>query len=139
METLLRVLCSAIVLTVCAFSAALACDRPSHEQTWIKYGESRLAAKPITKIRSGSKWVFMLHPDPNDEETDTGLIEYNDVLVTITSKSPEHKWLSVSGRHVVSEKLEVCIPDGLEDGKVIEFTISVQWAGTLDPRGVIEN
>lgn len=153
MKTVFTILCSAILLAGCAVmpgaeevqlsttetensATMLGCDEPSHETTWIRYGDSRLLAKPVTRIKNKSWWQFRLQPEHNPA-TDTGIVNYENALVTITSKSPEQNWLSTSGRYADSPTLSVCIPDGFEPGTVIEFTINVQWAGTLDPRGVI--
>lgn len=153
MKTLLKILCPAVMLTGCAVmpgdedgapsvdagqdpTTMLLCESTGREVTWIKYGDARLSAKPVTKIKNKNWWQFRLQPEHNPE-TDTGIVNYENALVTITSKSPENNWLSASGRYADSPTLSVCIPDGFAVGTIIEFTINVQWSGTLDPRGVI--
>lgn len=138
MKTLLGLAVVALALTACEAPGPVKrplpsadCEKLSPENTWIKYGDSNLSAKPVTKIGKKSLWRFKLQPDNN------GPIDYDSAIVTITSKTPEYAWLSVSGKRADSSDLIVCVPDGLEIGTVIEYMISVQWVGTLDPRGEV--
>ena len=140
MKAMLLLVVAALLLSACETTAPVNrpkpsadCEKLSPETTWIKYGDSNLSAKPITKIGKKSFWRFKLQPDNN------GPVDYDNAVVTITSKTPQYAWLSVSGKRAESSDLIVCVPDGLELGTVVEYMISVQWVGTLDPRGVVDN
>lgn len=115
-------------------SPDIVCEDSGPENTQVHYGNARLTATPVTKISKKRKWRFNLHP-----QNAPAWVDYSDAVVTITSKTPTYSWLSVSGKHSDSSELIVCVPDGLEDGTIIEYMINVQWVGTLDPRGVVDN
>ena len=115
-------------------SPDIVCDDSRHQSTQIHYGNAELSATPVTKISKKRKWRFNLHP-----KNDHAWVDYSGAVVTITGKTPQYSWLSASGKHSDSSELIVCVPDGLEDGTIIEYMINVQWVGTLDPRGVVDN
>ena len=106
MKTLLGLAVVALALTACEAPGPVKrplpsadCEKLSPENTWIKYGDSNLSAKPVTKIGKKSLWRFKLQPDNN------GPIDYDSAIVTITSKTPEYAWLSVSGKRADSSDL----------------------------------
>lgn len=153
-------LATAIGITVCLTLPASGqstdpdvCGTPSPPAvgvTNILYRDSSLEVKPpVTKIGKGTKWRFHLQPrsfstedDLSEEDIKEAFApaDYDDAIVTIKGKTgtPFDNWLHVSGTRVDSP-LTVCVPDRLEEGDTVFFTVTVESVGTLDPRGDVVN
>lgn len=111
------------------------CGGKGYSLTWIKYGDSHVGALALTKIGRKSEWRFKLQPDSPGSGT------YANALVTIKLKDTTDPtpWLDLSGKQVDNDFLVVCVPETLALGDVIEYMITVDDVGQLDPRGVVDN
>lgn len=109
------------------------CDGTGHSLTWVKYGDSHVGALALTDIGRKSEWRFKLQPDS------PGSGVYANTLVTIKLKDSTDPtpWLDLSGKQVDGDFLVVCVPETLALNEVIEYMISVEDVGQLDPRGVV--
>jgi len=105
------------------------CGSTGHTFTWIKYGDSHLAALELSNIGRDAEWRFRLIPDRG-----AGPIAYTDAIVTITGKTAADAWVNISGQHSTDPVLILCVPAGLVIGADVNYMIDVQWVGELDPR-----
>lgn len=111
------------------------CSKPGYTQTKVRYGDSRIIVKPLSKVRPGTAFRFKLQPQRSaSDETD-----YRTVLVTIKSKGSV--WLpETSGTFEDARDglLTSCVPPDLQE-KVYYYLVEVDDVGVLDPRADVSN
>lgn len=115
-----------------AASIPNSCGGTGHTLTWIQYGDSHLSALAMSDIGRKAEWRFLLQP-----ERRPGPVPYTDAIVTVTGKTPADAWVNVSGKHSDDPVMTLCVPDSLPVGTDVNYMISVQWVGELDPRAKV--
>ena len=113
-----------------------------YTETKIKYGDSYLEVKPVSKVLTSSEFRFVLKPQKRESEHR----DYKTAIVSITSDDDDHDkpadWLHVKGKWSPDNNVIVaCVPNFAEERtykynvkisfKADEFTITT---GYLDPR-----
>lgn len=142
MKNLLIAFIAALALSGCvqygklvSMSVPNTCDGTGHSLTWIKYGDSHVGALALTKIGRKSEWRFKLQPD----NPGGGVYANAVVRIKLKDTTDPTPWLDLSGKQVDNDFLVVCVPETLAKGDVIEYMITVDDVGQLDPRGVVDN
>ena len=108
------------------------CDSTGHTFVLIKYGDSHIGAKAVIKVHAGAELQYRLFPDRGHAN------DYEDALVTITSKSPPNPadgtWVEAVGSYNSSGGvLKVCVPESPMATEYY-YKIAVANVGELDPR-----
>ena len=112
------------------------CGSTGHTFVIIKYGDSHIAAKAVIKVRPDKELQYRLLPDRSH------MNNYEDSLVTITSKSPPNPadgtWVQAVGSFDSSGGvLKVCVPSS-PTATEYYYKIDVANVGELDPRADIQ-
>lgn len=112
------------------------CGSTGHTFVFIKYGDSHIAAKAVIKVRPGKELQYRLVPDRGHANN------YEEALVTITSKSPPNPpdgtWVQAAGSYDASAGvLKVCVPEDPEADEYY-YAIDVANVGELDPMAEVE-
>lgn len=111
------------------------CSAPGYTQTNVRYGDSQIIVKPLSKVRPGTAFRFKLLPQRSaTDETD-----YRTVRVTIKGKGSA--WLpetSGSFNDARDGLLTSCVPEDLQE-KVYYYLVEVKDVGVLDPRADVSN
>jgi hypothetical protein len=116
--------------------------------TGIVYGDSKLIVVPVSKIHANTEWRFRLQPIKLD--SDPADVNYNNVNVEIRGKPaslplpPDHNaWIAASGSYnstaAEEHTLAVCVPEAAPIGTIYEYLVEVDFVGTIDPRGDVED
>jgi len=113
------------------------CGGTGHTFVLIKYGDSHIAAKAVITVRAGKELQYRLIPDRGSSPVD-----YEDVLVTITSKVPPNpldgSWVEAAGSYDSSGGvLKVCVPNSTTATEYY-YKIDVATVGELDPRADVQ-
>jgi len=112
------------------------CNSKGHTFVLIKYGDSHILAKAVIKVRPGKELQYRLIPDRGHANN------YEDALVTITSKSPPNPadgtWVQDVGSYSSSGGvMKVCVPAS-PTATEYYYKIDVANVGELDPRADVE-
>lgn len=108
----------------------------------VKYGDSKLKVKPISKLHRGGAFEFRLKPKkpwPWGKDKD-----YGNALVTIEGKDGpgglDANWIKADNEgNRNNRKLIVCVPPAPEIEKgIYYYSIKVEKLGILDPRADVQ-
>lgn len=107
----------------------------------IHYGDSRIFVIPISKIKAGSEFRFILAPKLRSK---TDATDYRQTEVTVHGKrDPEDLWFTPkTGKYSDSPTIVVCVPDPIPGGlSQYQYIVEVDGVGMLDPRAdiIIDN
>lgn len=119
------------------------CGTKGHTFVMIHYGDGRLTVLPIVKVTPGAELQYRLLPGRS-----TGLVNYADAMVTITSKaSPvppfpappaDAAWVKANDTAANSGGvLKVCVPPS-PVGTSYYYKVAVTGVGELDPRADVQ-
>ena len=140
---LLLVTAGAALVTACATDGMpidskeviAPCSAPGYTQTKVRYGDSQIIVKPLSKVRPGTAFRFKLLP----QRSATDQRDYRTVRVTIKAK--DSNWLpETSGtfKDARDGLLTSCVPEDLQEN-VYYYMVEVEDVGVLDPRADVSN
>ena len=137
MHRIITLIAALFVIAACAHQpgpsippiASTTCSGNAPNPGWIKYGNSEISAKKVTKIKAGKFWKINLMPDAG----------YETAVVTISGKNPTQTWLTATGTEDANGELYICVPNSASVGDEFYYMITVQFVGQLDPRADVVN
>ncbi len=113
-----------------------ACNRQvdGFTMTAIHYGDARIFALPLSKVRPNTEFRFLLIPK-HRAKTDTR--DFATVDVTVNGKNGTEPWLGATKSFNAASKgmlVGGCVPDNAAVGSTIHYEIHITDVGYLDPR-----
>lgn len=112
-------------------------------RTGIIYGDSQIIVRPVTAVRPGSEFEFLLKP--REKSTDK-VVKPKDAKVTIVGTFAGKQWLDVNSKSFKDTGKEKgvifagCVPtkdasgNPIKGGTSLKYLVKVEDVGELDPR-----
>jgi len=108
--------------------------------TTIYYGDSRVIVIPLSEVRAGQEFRFLLLPQLKG----TGATDFTNANVKVRGKrDPEDLWFTEISGNASNVTIFTCVKNTLVPGDTVEYDVEVSFTGeprpraTLDPRAIV--
>jgi len=146
MKKTVAVLLSAIFMAGCADGRFIkpgvknSCGGTGWTLTAIHYGDSRIVVIPLSEVKAGAEFRFVLLP----QRKGRGASDFSNAVVKVRGKrDPQDLWFKEASGKASDVTIFTCVDKSLMPGDTVEYDVEVMFDGeprpraTLDPRAIV--